>query len=77
MQTSIRTINVTKSSVNVFVDLIDMKYPSVDIFQNFLENCTDTAAEILKMCLKIKFNISTLKQFHRTTSNLKLGNQNL
>ena len=77
MQTSIRTINVTKASVNVFVDLIDMKYPSVDIFQNFLENCTDTAAEILKMCLKIKFNISTLKQFHRTTSNLKLGNQNL
>ena len=77
MQTSIRTINVTKSSVNVFVDLIDMKYPSVDIFQNFLENCTDTAAEILKMCLKIKFNISRLKQFHRTTSFLKLGNQNL
>lgn len=77
MQTSIRTIYVTKSSVNVFVDLIDMKYPSVDIFQNFLENCTDTAAEILKMCLKIKFNISILKQFHRTTSFLKLGNQNL
>ena len=77
MQTSIRTINVTKSSVNVFVDLIDMKYPSVDIFQNFLENCTDTAAEILKMCLKIKFNISILKEFRRTTSNLKLGNQNL
>ena len=67
MQTSIRTIYVTKSSVNVFVDLIDMKYPSVDIFQNFLENCTDTAAEILKMCLKIKLNISILKQFHRTT----------
>ena len=77
MQTSIRTIYVTKSSVNVFVDLIDMKYSSVDIFQNFLDNCTDTAAEILKMCLKINFNISILKQFHRTTSNLKLGNQNL
>ena len=35
MQTSIRTINVTKSSVNVFLGLIDMKYPSMDIFQNF------------------------------------------
>ena len=77
MQTSIRTINVTKSSVNVFVDLIDMKYASMDIFQNFLDNCTDTAAEILKMCLKIKFNICILKQLHKTTSNLKLGNQNL
>ena len=76
MQTSIRTINVTKSSVNVFLGLIDMKYPSVDIFQNFLENCTDTV-EILKIRLKIKLNISILKQFHRTTSNLKLGNQNL
>ena len=45
MQTSIRTINVTKSSVNVFLGLIDMKYPSVDIFQNFLENCRHTTRD--------------------------------
>ena len=46
-------------------------------FSKFPRKLFRHSSRVLKMRLKIKLNISILKQFHRTTTNLKLGNQNL